>query len=238
MDLKTVMKELEAAGTAQTRKTYARHGIGEPMFGVSYATFYAMQKKIKVDQQLADQLWKTGNHDAQVLATLIADPKTITDKQLEEWAKELNNPPLAEMFLQLVSKSPLAQKKAEKWNKSKDELIGTAGWGIIARIALNDQTLPDGWFEPYLDIIETEIHKRKNRVRYEMNAALIAIGCRNDVLEKKALAVAAKIGKVEVDHGETNCKTPDAAEYIKKAQFRHRNLKKPADGKKKKAIAS
>jgi hypothetical protein len=74
--------------------------------------------------------------------------------------------------------------------------------------------------------VEADIHKRKNRVRHEMNGALIAIGCRNAQLEKQALAVAAKIGKVVVDHGETSCKTPDAAEYIRKAQYRHKKLKK------------
>ena len=39
--------------------------------------------------------------------------------------------------------------------------------------------------------------------------ALIAIGCRASMTER-AIAVARKIGKVEVDHGETGCKTPDA----------------------------
>ena len=49
-----------------------------------------------------------------------------------------------------------------------------------------------------------------------MNNALIAIGGRNAKLKKLALAAAKKIGKVEVDHGDTSCKTPDAAAYINK----------------------
>jgi hypothetical protein len=40
--------------------------------------------------------------------------------------------------------------------------------------------------------------------------------------------VAAKIGKVEVDHGETDCKTPDATEYIKKARLGTSKVKKAA----------
>ena len=67
---------------------------------------------------------------------------------------------------------------------------------------------------------EREIHTRKNRVRYSTNNALIAIGARSSRLEKKALAIAKKIGRVEVDHGETGCKTPDAASYIPKARAR------------------
>jgi len=59
-------------------------------------------------------------------------------------------------------------------------------------------------------------------VRNAMNNALIAIGIRNPHLEKKAIAAAQKIGKVEVDHGETGCKTPDAIPYIQKSLDRKR----------------
>ena len=50
-----------------------------------------------------------------------------------------------------------------------------------------------------------------------MNQAVIAIGCRSAALRKSATAAAKRIGKVEIDHGNTACKTPDAAEYIDKA---------------------
>jgi 3-methyladenine DNA glycosylase AlkD len=228
MTLAEVMKELEACGSPQYRKTWARHGGEGEMFGVSYANLYRIQKAIKLNQALAEQLWATHNHDAQVLATLIADPQVSSDKQLEAWAKDLSNYGLALMFSQFVAKTPLARKKADKWNKSKEEFIGQAGWEVIAHLALSEQALQDDYFESYLKIIESDIHKRKNRVRYAMNGALIAIGLRNEKLRKQALSVAAKIGKVEVDHGDTNCKTPDATEYIKKSQYRHKKVKRAA----------
>jgi hypothetical protein len=53
-----------------------------------------------------------------------------------------------------------------------------------------------------------------------MNGALIAIGGRNSRLEEKPLAVATVVGKVVVDHRNTNCKTPDAATCIKKLRSR------------------
>jgi hypothetical protein len=62
-------------------------------------------------------------------------------------------------------------------------------------------------------------------VRYEMNGALITIGLRNERMEKKAMEVARKIGKVIVDHGNTDCKTPDAVEYIARTKA-YRNKKK------------
>ena len=53
-------------------------------------------------------------------------------------------------------------------------------------------------------------------VRYGMNNALIGIGGRSANLRRKAIAAAKRIGPVEIDHGDTDCKTPDAIPYIEK----------------------
>jgi 3-methyladenine DNA glycosylase AlkD len=226
MTFQEAMKQLKACGTEQNRKIWGRYGIKGDMFGVSFANLYKLQKQIKVDHKLAEQLWATGNHDAQVLATLVADPNAMTDKQFEEWAKALSSQGLALMYGKLLIRSPLARKKADKWHKSKDELIASLGWMLISGLALGDNDLPDEYFDPYLKLIESGIHKQLNWVRYEMNGALITIGLRNYRLEKKAVEVAKKIGKVIVDHGDTDCKTPDALEYIARTKAYRMNKKR------------
>jgi len=135
------------------------------------------------------------------------------------------------MYGKLVIRSPLARKKAEKWYKSKDELIASLGWMLISGLALGDNDLPDDYFDPYLRLIESGIHNQMNRVRYEMNGALITIGLRNERMEKKAMAVTKKIGKVIVDHGDTDCKTPDAVEYIARTKAYRNNKKAKAAAK-------
>jgi 3-methyladenine DNA glycosylase AlkD len=210
------MESLRSAGTAQTRKTYARHGVGDNQFGVSYAHLKDMAKKIKRDHALAEQLWATGNHDARVLALMVADPDAVTARQVDAWAKDLDSHTLTEAFAGFVGKTPHARARAAKWPSAKGELLSTGGWFLIGRQALDDRELPDAYFEERLGTIEREIHTSKNWVRYAMNSALIAIGARNPNLTAKALAAAGRIGPVEVDHGETACKTPDAAAYIQK----------------------
>jgi len=116
----------------------------------------------------------------------------------------------------------------EKWTVSKDEMIACMGWHTLASIARQDNGLPDAYFAKNLDAIESKIHTGKNWVKYAMNNALISIGGRNPALEKKAIAAAKRIGGVEVDHGETGCKTPDAAAYIKKTAAHHRKKVKTA----------
>ena len=223
MTLDDVMMTLVAAGSEQTRKTYTRHGIKGAMFGVSYAVLEKLRKKIKCDQVLAAELWATGNHDAQILATMIADPAQCTAVLLEEWAKVLDNYALTDALGKLVAQTPAAHKLMTRWMQSDEEWLGQMGWTILSAEASNN-ALPDSFFTPYLSIIEREIHTRQNRVRHSMNGALVSIGGYRSALQAKALETAARIGKVQVDHGDTNCKTPDAAAYIRKMAVRRNEV--------------
>lgn len=216
MSESAVMHELEMLGSEQTRKTYRRHGATEPLFGVSFANLEKLKKKLKVDQDLAQKLWATGNQDARILAMMIADPQLCTAELVEGWAQDLANYMLTDALVGLVGRTPFAQTKAEAWINSEEEWIGSAGWQLVGHLALHEENLPDAYFIDHLARLEREIHSRKNRVRYAMNNTLITIGVRNATLEPQATAAAQRIGKVEVDHGETNCKTPDAVAYIQK----------------------
>jgi 3-methyladenine DNA glycosylase AlkD len=224
MNLNSALRELKRRGTAQNRKVYRRHGVGENMYGVSFADLRLLAKQIKMDQDLAVQLWATGNHDARVLATLIADPAQFDAKTLDAWSRDLENYVITDQFAGLVARTRYWQKKAEKWHKARGEWIGRAGWNLIGQLALHQPDLPDSYFEHYLAEIETSLQQQQNRVREAMNNALIAIGLRNAALQEQALRAARTIGRVEVDHGETNCKTNDATEYILRAR-EHRRKK-------------
>ena len=210
------MKELAANGSAQTRKTYRRHGISGKMYGVSYAVMTKLKKKIKVDQRLAEQFWATGYLEARTLATMIADPNEIRVGTLNTWAREADSRGLAAAVSNVAADTPHVSKLMEKWTASKKEMIGCAGWHTLASIARQDNDLPDAYFEKRVATIESTVHTSKNWVKYAMNNALINIGVRNPKLEKISIAAAQRIGKIDVDHGETSCKTPDAAAYIKK----------------------
>lgn len=220
MKAAAVLRELEALGTEQTRTTYRRHGVSGEQYGVPYAPLGKLAKRLKTDRALAQELWASGNHDARILATMIADPVAITGAELDSWIRGVDNYVLADALAGLASRTPVARKKMEKWTRSTNEWVGRIGWGVLARLAMGDSTLTDGDFDGYLAEIERRIHGSRNRVRDAMNMAVIAIGLRSGPFEEKAVAAAKRIGKVVVDHGETGCKTPDAVEYIGKAKSR------------------
>lgn len=215
-----VLAELGALGTAQNRKVYKRHGAGENLFGVSFADLDKVAKQHKTDHTLALDLWASGYHDARLLALKVADPQRMDEATVEAWARDLSNYVVTDALAGLVAQTPLVRAKAEEWTRSSDEWIASAGWDLVARLALKDTSLQDEYFVGHVGTIERNLRASKNRVRHAMNNALIAIGMRNPALEALALRVAARLGKVEVDHGETGCKTPDAAAYIARAKAR------------------
>jgi 3-methyladenine DNA glycosylase AlkD len=216
MDLQTTLATLQAAGKEQTRKTYRRHGVTGDQYGVLTGDMQKIQKKIKINHALARELWVTGNYDARILATKIADPKQADDALVDAWGADLDNYAITDAFYTFVAATPLAQAKMRQWMPSENEWLGDSGWSILAILALGDPKLTDEELIGYLEVIKREIHTRKNRVRYAMNNAVIAIGGRNDTLKLHAITAAGVIGRVEVDHGDTHCKTPEAVAYIEK----------------------
>ena len=237
MSAKVILAELKKMGTAQNRKIYVRHGAHDPMFGVSYANLGKLTKRIKTDHSLAIALWDSGYHDAQVLAMKVADPAAAKAGEIDRWYRSLKSGLIANELGGFVAKTKFAESRAIKWVAAKGEWQGTAGWSLVTCLA-KDSSCDDDFFLSHLDVIESSIHDQKNKVRDAMNWALIAIGCRNAKLQKRALAVAKAIGKVKVDHGETSCTTKDAAAYIRKTKAHYAAKKKKPSRKKKLARRS
>ncbi len=203
MTLAEVMKTLEKAGSAQTRKTYARHGVSERMFGVSFATLKTLQKRIGVDHELALALWGTGNFDAQNLALKIADPAITSARDLDRFARENQARMCALYVASLAAEGPHAAAKAAQWLASDEEPLRSTGWALVGQMAARDEAAPDSWFADLLRRIEGSIGEAPNLERYAMNGAVIAIGGRSAALRRAALAAAGRLGRVEVDHGDT-----------------------------------
>ena len=223
-DIGTVMAELKAAGTAQNRKVYARHGAAEPMFGVSYADLGKIAKPIKTDHDLAQQLWDSGNHDARVLALRAADPAAMDEPLAGRWLGDVDNYILAEGLGGLCAQSPHARTLSDAWRDSPAEWTAATGWFIVMCTAEDPEVWSVEELRGLLRQIEAEIGERPNRVRHEMNGALIVIALRDGNLRRSVLAAARRIGTVRVDHGQTGCKTPEVAPYVERT-LAHRAAK-------------
>jgi 3-methyladenine DNA glycosylase AlkD len=221
MNAHDVLAMLKKLGNPRTAAIYKRHGAGENVFGVLTAEIVKIRKRIRVNHALAMELWKTGNAEARVLSLEIADPVQLTRAEADRFVKEGPVHFVGWYLSGLVGRSPIADKTMRAWMKSRDEHFREMGYGILgARLQKDPESISDDEAERVLITIEKEIHRSPNWARYAMNGALISIGVFKPALRQKALETATRIGKVEIDHGDTSCKTPDAVSYIGKATRR------------------
>jgi 3-methyladenine DNA glycosylase AlkD len=223
MNTLEILATLEALGKPQTAAIYKHYGTGDNVFGTLTSEIARLQKKIKIDHALAKDLWKTGNAEARILALLVSDPSKITAADADALVKDGPVRFLGYYLADLVAQSPVADARMRAWMKAKEEAHCEMGYSVLAKRLKDDPAaISDADAGRILATIEKNIHRAPNWVRYAMNNAVIAIGVYKPALEKQAIEAATRIGKVEVDHGETNCKTPDAVTYIQKSVKRRR----------------
>lgn len=229
MTVKEVLKQLEGFGDERTKNTLSKHGAKEPFFGVKVADLKKVLKQTKKNHELSLELYNTGNTDAMYLAGLMADEKKITKKHLNDWVKKAYWQYLSEYTVPWVAaETDHGFELGLKWIKSKKENIAAAGWATLSYYAgvNEDEKLDIDAYSKLLDVVEKDIHKAENRVRYTMNGFVIAIGSYIKSLTGKSKKVATKIGKVSVEMNGTACKVPLATDYIQKIVDKNRVGKK------------
>jgi 3-methyladenine DNA glycosylase AlkD len=218
MTAKEIVAELKKFATAQTKKTWMNHGAKEPCLGVKVEDMKKIQKRVKMDYQLALDLYDTGIADAMYLAGLIADDAKMTKKDLQKWIEEATWGMVAEYTVPWVaSGGPHGRELALKWMESKDETIASAGWQTYSSmIAIKeDADLDLAEIKGLLARVAKSIHQQPNRVKYVMNGFVIAVACFVKPLHKLAVETANSNGKVVVDLV-GDCKIPFAPDQIKK----------------------
>ena len=158
-----------------------------------------------------------GNFDARNLAVKIADPARMSPADLDRWARVPSARMCSGYVAHLAAEGPHARSRSDAWLAAPDEARRCAGWSLVGAMAMRDADAPDAWFVERLAEIETSIQASPNAQRETMLHALIAIGCRSAALRRSVTASAKRIGKVSIDHGDTACKTPEAAPTLEKA---------------------
>lgn len=202
MTAKEVLAKLKSLGDDARRKYNAKTGPdgvpGAPLdkqFGVKTGDIRNLAKKIKTNHELALELWKSGNMDAQMLAILIMKPKELSARQLDTMVREARFTWVAEWLMSyIVKEQPPAEKEAlrEKWMKDKDAWAARAGWHLAAsRVSKDAKDLDLGVL---LDRIEKEMPKAKPEVKWTMNSTLGAIGIHHAKHRKRAIAIGEKLG--------------------------------------------
>ncbi len=218
-----IVEELRPLGTPGYKAILLNHGIKEPIFGVKIEEMKKIQKRVKMDYQLALDLYDTGIYDAMYLAGLIADDRKMTKSDLQSWLDKANSPALCGFTVAWVAaESNHGRELALEWIDSDREDIASAGWATLSSLVSikPDNELDLNELKGLLERVRNTIHQSPNCVRSNMNGFVIAVGSYVSPLTDFASVIGQKIGKVSVDVGRTACKVAFAPEYIDKVRKR------------------
>ncbi len=196
-----VLAELKRNASKQYRADMsARYGIvtKAEVYGTTVATMRAMAKRLGRDHALADKLWRTGVHDARMLATMVGDPAQVTVAEMERWARDFDNWGIVDTAcFHYWDRTPHAFKQIEKWSKAKDEFVKRTAFALLASCALHGQGT-DADFLHGLELIEREASDPRNFVKKGVNWALRSIGGKKSPkLRAAARALAKQLSESE-----------------------------------------
>lgn len=191
------MAELRTLADPKVRAKMSYFGVKAlKAHGISAPVLHALAKRIGRDHQLAQALWRSGIHEARILAALIGESGKLTSLQMEKWLRDFDSWDVVDAACcYLFAQSKLAWGKAFAWSQRTAEYEKRASFSLAAYLAYKDKGASNSQFERFLRLIEREAHDERNFVRKAVNWALRNIGKRNIPLNRAAIHTAERIRK-------------------------------------------
>jgi len=199
MDCAEVLERLRSMGNPDNVKGMGRFGISvKNTFGVSMPELRKLARKIGKHHDLAQGLWKSGIHEARIVAGIIDEPGSVTEKQMDAWVKDFDSWDVCDQVcMNLFDKTSFAYKKAVEWSSRNEEFVKRASFALMASLAVHDKKAEDEAFLKLLPLIKRESTDERNFVRKAVNWALRQIGKRNKKLLREAIRTAKEIQALE-----------------------------------------
>jgi 3-methyladenine DNA glycosylase AlkD len=195
----TVLSELKRLANPVNVAGMARFGIvGKKLLGITTVQLRVFAKRIGRNHELAEELWASGIFEARILAAFIGDPKRLTRRQANVWAKDFECWADCDgLCIHLFRKTPFARELAVVWSKRREELVKRAGFTMMATLAVHDKAASNEVFRSYLKRVAEEATDERHNVKKGVNWALRQIGKRNLILNREAIRTGKRIQKLE-----------------------------------------
>ena len=199
MEYKEIIQQLKSLSDPTAVAGMQRFGIQtKNTYGVSIPQLRKMAKQIGRNHTLAQRLWASGIHEARILASMLDDPKVVTEEQMERWVKAFDSWDVCDQCCSnLFDKTRWAYRKAVQWSERNEEFIKRAGFVLMAALAVHDKEMNDREFVKFFSIIRREATDDRNFVKKAVNWALRQIGKRNLNLNGMAIKAAKEIREID-----------------------------------------
>lgn len=199
MTCSEVITFLESKGSPENIAGMARFGISSNgTLGVSVPVVRELAKKLKKNHSLAVELWETEIHEARLLAGFIADPKKMTEEEMESWVVGFDSWDICDQVCtNCFNYTPWAFKKAEEWCHREEEFVRRAGFVIQVGISVHLKKVEDERLLPFFDLMVTYSDDNRNFVKKAINWSLRTLGKRSAFLFATAVHIAAELKTME-----------------------------------------
>lgn len=162
--------------------------------GTSRVDRGATARRLGRDQALARALWDTGNHDARLLAPMVADPRETTEEDAECWARDFASWDVVDTCaIDLFRMTPFAWALVERWSAREEEYVRRAAFALAATLTVHDRGTDDAPFRRVLTLVEIAATDDRNFVKKAVSWALRDVGGRRPGLRAEAIALAERL---------------------------------------------
>ncbi|MEV0696854.1 DNA alkylation repair protein [Saccharopolyspora sp. NPDC050389] len=205
-----VMAELAVLEDPKIRAVNEKHGDDH---GVNLGKLRALAKQLKTQQDLARELWATGDTAARLLAILICRPKAFERDELDTMLREARTPKVHDWLVNyVVKKNPCSEELRLAWFEDPDPVVASAGWALTAeRVAKKPEGLD---LAGLLDVIEAEMKDAPDRLQWAMNNCLAQIGIQHAELRARAIDIGERLEVLKDYPTPPNCTSPFAPVWI------------------------
>ncbi len=205
-----LLAELAALEDPKVRAVNEKHGDDH---GVNLTKLRAVANRLKTQQDLARELWKTGEPAARLLALLICRPKAFERDELDAMIREPISPKAHDWLVNyVVKKSPYAEELRRTWFADPDPVVASAGWALTTeRVTKNPDVLD---LPGLLDTIESDLKDAPARLQWAMNHCLAQIGIDHPDLRPRALEIGERLEVLKDYPTPPGCTSPYAPTWI------------------------
>ncbi|MYR05476.1 DNA alkylation repair protein [Gordonia sp. SID5947] len=204
------MAELAELDDPKTREVNSRHGDDH---GVNLTRLRAVAKRLRTQQQLAVELWETGDSAARLLALLICRPKDFDRDELDAMVRDARTPKVHDWLVNyVVKKNPHSEMLRVAWMADPDSVVASAGWALTADRVTKAPDVLD--LPALLDVVDAEMRQAPDRLQWAMNACLAQIGIAHPVYRARAIEIGERLEVLKDYPTSPGCTSPFAPTWI------------------------
>lgn len=217
-----IIEALKALSSENHKKGFAHFKIDDSnALGVPMPRIRELAKDIGKDTRLAKRLWAIEIHECKLLAGIVADPKTFTEKDADNWVNDFYSWDICDQACtNLFRKTDFIWDKVLEWVEKEGEFQRRAGFAALAVLTVHHKKADDQMFLKCFPAMEKYASDERNFVKKAINWAIREIGKRRENLYQPCIELCYKL--VDQDSTSANWIARDALRELQSEKVLNR----------------